>query len=282
MIVERIKISDIKHVENSRASVDKNLASLMSSIQQNGLQQPIGVNLKDKKYEIMYGNRRLHACMKLGWTTINAVIYTDQKDNDLLIHNLVENVQRENVSPSEIGRVCENLMEKGGLNKEEISVRIGLPVSTIEACLRVYKDFPDDLRKKVVFQRPGTRKQSGMLSVTAVAKVLSTRKRFGLSAKGVRNLMEHAAIEDLSAEDIQIIASLMQTGMSFDKALIQRKQYRVYIVSVCALKDEVEELSKKSSISPISYITGVIYGENTPLAKPSFINIGKGTRSVKT
>lgn len=281
MKVERLKIADIQQKENSRGNLDKTLASLMSSIQQNGLQQPIGVSVSanGKKYEIMYGNRRLNACMKLGWTTIPAVLYSDQSDKDILIHNLVENIQREGISPSEIGRIVENLM-KMGLTKKEVSVRIGLPVTTIDSTLDVYQNFPEDLRKNVVFHKPGTKKY-GKISVSAVSRVLNARNKFGLTKAGVRNLMEQAVVENMSGEDIQIIGSLMQSGETLSKSLVQRKQYRAYRISAFVLKDEVESLAKKAKCSPISYLTRIIYGIESPISKPEFIEVSRGAISTK-
>lgn len=276
MKVERIEISKIKTLENSRGSTDKSLPQLMSSIQQHGLQQPIGVNYNGNgSYEIMYGNRRLHACSKLGWKTIPAVLYTEKSDKDQLINNLVENIQRENISPAEIGRICSILEKDKKLTKDEIAVRLGLPKDTIVSMIHLYHNFPESLRKKVVFAKGG-QKKDGQISMSNVGKVLSTRNKFGLKPSSVRKIMEHIQIDNLSSEDIQIIGSLMQEGLPFNKALLQRKQYKAYRVNFIALEEEVNELAEKARLSPLSYIVEACYGNEKPLSKPSFIKINKG------
>lgn len=274
MKVERIKISDINQVENSRGNVGKGITSLMNSIQQHGLKQPIGVSYNGKgSYNIMYGNRRLNACMKLGWTSIPAVIETDIDDKGLLINNAIENIQRENVSPAEMGRVCEQL-ELKGLNISQIAARLDLSESTIKSLLSLYKEIPEETRKKVIFHKIGMKK-NGNLSVDNVTKILNTRSKFGLSKANFQRLIKETENKGLSNSDLNLVGNLIQSGSSFTKALSQRKQYKVYRLDIPALKNDIEGLAKAKGISGITYLTKIVYGLESPIVKPNFIDFDK-------
>lgn len=271
MKVERIVISKINQVENSRGSADKNISQLMDSIQQHGLKQPIGVNFnKDGSYTIAYGNRRLNAAIKLGWKTIPAVIETGMDLKQLLINNLIENAQRENVTPVEIGRICDQLQKEFKMTAGEIAIKLSMAESTIKSLLHIYTALPEDIRQKVVFHKRGMKK-NGKLSVSAVEKVLRTRTTLGLSAKKVSKLLEYTRINELSNEDIKILTLLTSDGLPFESSLIERKKYRILRVDVPVLMEEVLEMANKKKVRPINYLTRIIYGLESPISKPSFL-----------
>lgn len=273
MKVERIKISSIDQIENSRGNVGKGIVPLMNSIQQEGLKQPIGVNYDGKgRYVILYGNRRLNACMKLGWTSIPAVIETDIDDKGLLINNTIENIQREDVSPAELGRICEQLESKG-MNVDQISARLSLPISTIKSLLDLYKELPQEIRSKVVFHKLGAKKKG--LTVSNVTNILNTRKKFGLNKDNISKLLQQSKDLSLSNQDIQLTGLLMQHGSSFSKSLSERKKYKNYRIDVIGLIEEVEELSSAEGINSINYLEQIVFGLKPPITKPDFIDFSK-------
>ena len=71
---------------------------LAASIQAHGLMQPIVVRPVANGYELVAGHRRLEAARLLGWTEI-AVIVRDENEDEAYILTLVENLQREDLSP---------------------------------------------------------------------------------------------------------------------------------------------------------------------------------------
>lgn len=279
MKVERIALNKILQIENSRDHAEKNIVPLMNSIQQHGLQEPIGVNFKNGNYTIVYGNRRYLACQKLGWSTIPAVIYTDMTEEGFLVNNLVENMQRENVSPSEIGRICEKL-EKLGLTQAQMASRLGTPITTIKTVMELYKTLPENIREKVFFTKSPGHKKNGKISISGAKRMLSMRQDYGLTKPEFMKLFEHSKTYNLSNEEINIVGLLMRQGISFKEALVQRKKYKVYRIDFIAIFDEMEQLAIKEKITPQDYLAKVIYGEFDPITKPSFVNLSvkKGNR----
>ena len=107
MKVKEIEVSKIESVENIRSKIDLDVSELMSSIKSYGLLQPIGLfGTGVSGYVIVWGNRRLTACKKLGWKTIPGVILDSEElsENDFILHHIVENEQRIPLSPFELGR----------------------------------------------------------------------------------------------------------------------------------------------------------------------------------
>lgn len=271
MKVERIKISEISREENVRATTGKRLNIMMSSIQNNGLLQPIGVEYTGKNsYKLVFGNRRLDAAIKLGWSSIPAVIDTQGDEKDFLVKNTIENIQRENVSPAEIGRICEQL-EKKGLSSSEISARLDLPEVTIKSLLTLYKELPAKYREKVIFHKRGMKKE-GTLSVDNVTRILNKRTRLGLSREKLHQLLDYTENNGLSSKDIEVVASIMGSGKTFTQSLQQSRNIKMVRLDVPVALDEVKEMASKEGVSIINYLTQVMYGLKTPVSKPHFVN----------
>src|SRR6266545_7187778 len=74
------------------------LAELVASIESSGLLQPIVVRPRNGSYELIAGERRWRAAGRLGWGKIPAVV-KDVDDQTLLTLALIENLQRDDLSP---------------------------------------------------------------------------------------------------------------------------------------------------------------------------------------
>ena len=89
------------------------LTELANSIRKNGLLQPLVVRPAKEvagRYELVAGERRLRAVRKLGWKDV-AVVIRDVDDETLLVLALVENLQREALSPLEEAEGYKTLSE---------------------------------------------------------------------------------------------------------------------------------------------------------------------------
>ena len=94
-----------------RASLDERLLEeLKHSMHNNGLLQPIGVKLREGRYEIEFGHRRYLAAVSLGWKKIPALVFADQ---ELAEHaaKLAENIHRERLNAAEEAIWFSQLME---------------------------------------------------------------------------------------------------------------------------------------------------------------------------
>lgn len=113
------------------------LANLVDSIREVGVLQPISVMQVDVGvYRLIAGERRLRAAKRAGLAVIPAVIRIVD-DQSSLTEALIENIQREDLSPLEEAAAYNQLLEEHGLTHEEIGVRVGRSRVAITNSLRL-------------------------------------------------------------------------------------------------------------------------------------------------
>ncbi|MCK4414233.1 MAG: ParB/RepB/Spo0J family partition protein [Candidatus Eisenbacteria sp.] len=114
------------------------MEQLAHSIAEKGLLEPIIVRPMGARFEIVAGERRWRACRILGWEAIPALIRS-YEDQESLEAALIENIQREDLSPVEEARAYEMLIDVYGLSHEETARRVGKDRSTISNLIRVLR-----------------------------------------------------------------------------------------------------------------------------------------------
>lgn len=279
MKIQEILINDIDIIENHRVQIqDSTIAQLMQSIKQHGLEQPIGVSLNKKnKYDLVFGNRRLLACQKLGWSKITASVYEGMELKQLLILNVTENIQRVNPSFAEIGRAIEKL-NKLGLTLEEISVRLGMPKKKIDEILFTYTKLDVKHRSRVQFTGKGGRKNENALPAQTALAIVKMKKSYGLSDKNVDNLIKCCSnqVEDtqINKEMLKNLALLLRNGLPYEEAMEKLDDYFVYRIDLCANKLEIGKLVEQHQIGSHQILfKKILYGQLPGIKKPGFIKI---------
>jgi ParB family chromosome partitioning protein len=114
------------------------LAELAASIEESGIVQPILVRRKGGRYQIIAGERRWRAAQKLGLATVPVTI-RDVPDDRLLELALVENIQREELSPLEEALAFQRLQEELKLTQEEVARKVGRDRSTVANAVRLLR-----------------------------------------------------------------------------------------------------------------------------------------------
>lgn len=118
---------------------EEDLADLTSSLKENGLLQPIVVRPAGEgsgRWELVAGERRWRASMRLGWKEIPAVV-RDVDDRTLLVLALVENLQRAQLSPLEEAEGYQRLAEEFTLTQQQVADVVGKDRSTVANALRL-------------------------------------------------------------------------------------------------------------------------------------------------
>lgn len=272
-----VKHIEMKHIiirENHRTNIqDTNLNELMASIKQNGLKQPVGVeDIGKNKFALVYGHRRYLAFEKLGYTKIPCVVTKEVDEKQSLILNLTENMQRNDPSFAELGRVIEKL-ERLKLTHSEISVRLGVPEKTIKKIITTYKGIPLRHRAKVKFMGKGGARNGGIPHVVA-QHIAQIKKHHGLNDQACDTLFDHVAKAEMSKDDITNLSILLNNGLTLDKALNKMKDYNVYSVSVVANKHMIAKLISEHKCNGIGMLfKKIIYGEIPGIQKPDFIKL---------
>jgi ParB family chromosome partitioning protein len=117
------------------------LEELKSSIRQAGLLQPVVVRPAPNGsagYELIAGERRLRACQALGWEKIPAV-QRAVDDRTLLTLALIENLQRDDLSPVDEARGYDRLIAEFHLTQQDVAAAVGRDRSTIANALRLLR-----------------------------------------------------------------------------------------------------------------------------------------------
>jgi ParB family chromosome partitioning protein len=105
---------------------EQSLQELSSSIKTFGVIQPLVVSpLEDGKFELVAGERRLRASKLAGLSKVPVVIRKKAEDLDKLELALVENIQRENLSPLEEARAYRQMADEFAMTHDEIAEKVG-------------------------------------------------------------------------------------------------------------------------------------------------------------
>lgn len=115
--IEMIGLSSIVPSKtNPRKSFEKeNIKDLAESMKAVGLLQPITVRSKGDKYEIVAGERRYKAAQLLKWETIPSMV-RNISDDEMLEIQIIENLQREDVSPLDEAHAFKTLLQKESID----------------------------------------------------------------------------------------------------------------------------------------------------------------------
>ena len=133
----------VDHIEANEAQPrvrfeQETLDQLAASIREVGILQPIAVMRIDDsdRYRIINGERRWRAARQAGLSEVPAVIRTVD-DERLLTEALIENLQREDLTPLEEGAAYKSLLEEYGLTHEQVADRVGKSRSTVTNAIRL-------------------------------------------------------------------------------------------------------------------------------------------------
>ena len=192
---------------------DQALRDLATSIQSDGVLQPVVVQRDQDRYILVVGERRLKACRLAGLPTVPAIIREIESEK-LLEVTLVENIQRENLNPLEIAAALERMIADLGLIHEELAERTGMSRTSITNHLRLLK-LPlavKDLLRKRQLQMGHARallaldneSQQEALAHRAVEARLAVREVEHL----VRNLLEPKKRKEQAPDDPNVAAAL--------------------------------------------------------------------------
>jgi ParB family chromosome partitioning protein len=114
------------------------ITELADSIKKYGVLQPLLVQKKGDRYEIIAGERRWRAAKEAGLKEVPVVIkeYTRQQTMEIA---LIENVQREDLNPIEEAQAYQQLIQEFELTQEEIAERVSRSRTAITNCMRLLK-----------------------------------------------------------------------------------------------------------------------------------------------
>ena len=115
---------------------EQQISELADSIRESGLIQPLVVRIVDGRYELIAGERRLRAVKSLGHTTVSVVVReaTDQEVAEL---TLIENLQREDLTPLEEAEQYQVLQQRFNMKQETIAQHVGKSRAAVANMIRL-------------------------------------------------------------------------------------------------------------------------------------------------
>lgn len=182
---------------------DPSIKELATSIKANGLLQPIAIYSIGHEAQVLYGHRRVLAHILLGETKIKAIPISlngvANIDKDFLIKNVSENLVRENLSPMEMARVFNNLLEHYYL--KDINEKLGISIPYISQISGLIKLHPD-IQKYIDTQQEPKLSVKLLITLSNKTKPLQL-KLFNAFVNGEmseKEVIEHATITSTRAK----------------------------------------------------------------------------------
>ena len=141
--VSRETFLRLSEIEPNRTQPRRNfdedaLQELADSIKQYGVIQPIVVQKKGKRYEIIAGERRWRAARKAGLLEV-PVIVKEFAPEDIFAIALIENIQRQDLNPIEEAQAYSRLIQEHHLKQDELAEKVAKNRVTITNSMRLLK-----------------------------------------------------------------------------------------------------------------------------------------------
>lgn len=235
-----LKLSEIEPNKNQpRQDFDETaLAELAESISKHGLLQPILVRpIIGGGYQIVAGERRYRASRMAGLSEV-PVIIRELSESETMEIALIENLQRENLTPIEEAVGYRTLMDEHGFSQEEASKAVGKSRSAVANSLRLLK-LPEDILKMV---------SDGVISAGHARAILSLEKE-----EDMLFLANEIAKRDLSVRQAEKLSKKMNQAEKEPPAVTVKASYFSEVELALT-----EYLGKKVSVSPLKNKEGGI------------------------
>jgi len=174
------------------------LKELADSIAASGLLQPVIVRPRPEgRYELIAGERRWRAVQRLGWSKIPAVV-READDRSLLTLALIENLQRDELSPLDAARGYQQLMQEFSIAQQEVARLVGKDRSTVSNTLRLLR-LPADVQQLVERRSLSEGHARALLALADPAEISRLGRECVVAEWSVRDLEARVRGEQLQA-----------------------------------------------------------------------------------
>ena len=199
--VDRLRIGAFQ----PRRELDEEaLQELADSIQTQGVVQPLVVRAQGdgSDYELIAGERRWRAAQKAGLNSVPALV-RGMEDHQALEIALIENIQREQLTPIEEALAFSRLLEEFGLTHDKVARQVGRKRSSISNTLRLLR-LPENVQKAldVGDLRMGhARALLGLEGHTRLPEVAQDVINRGLSVRATEELVRKLVRQEEAPEE---------------------------------------------------------------------------------
>lgn len=181
---------------------DDKLEELANSIREHGILQPLILTKESDKdtYTLIAGERRLRAAKLAGLESVPAIV-RQVNDQERLELALIENIQRENLTPLESAEAYQQLNDEFGLSHDQIATRVGKSRTAVTNTIRLLK-LPEAVRKAMSAGKISEGHARALLSLTtqkAQLAAMQTIISHGLNVRQTEELIRKLAGEKPAA-----------------------------------------------------------------------------------
>ncbi|PZX03736.1 ParB family chromosome partitioning protein [Psychrobacillus insolitus] len=189
-VVQQISLVDIKPnpFQPRKVFDEEALKELAESIKEHGVLQPIIIRKKGSKFEIVVGERRYRASQEVGLEEIPAVV-RELNDQQMMELAILENLQREDLTPIEEAEAYQKLMEHLSLTQEQLAFRLGKSRPHIANHIRLLS-LPEEVRAAISI---------GELSMGHGRALLGLKKKKTIPLIMQKTLKENLNVRQLEA-----------------------------------------------------------------------------------
>jgi ParB family chromosome partitioning protein len=180
-----VKVIPVERIESNPeqprlAFNEETLQELAASIREHGVLQPILVRpLDENRFQLIAGERRWRASQIAGLPTIPALV-EDIDDDTALEISIIENLQREDISPLDEAAMYDRMIRDHGYSIRRLADKIGKDKGYLENRLRL-ADAPDEVRELVSLRK------DTLSHAYELMKVQDPKKRKRLADQVARN-----------------------------------------------------------------------------------------------
>jgi ParB family chromosome partitioning protein len=153
--------------------------------------QPILVRPRGGRYQIVAGERRWRAAQLAGLQQVPVTV-RDIPDDRLLEVALVENIQRQDLSPIEEAQAYSRLVETLGLSQEDLAQRVGRERSTVANALRLLR-LPREIQDLVAAARLDAGHARAILALETAEAQIALAREAALKGLSVREVERRVA-----------------------------------------------------------------------------------------
>ena len=228
-----VRVSEIEpNRDQPRKEFDSEaLSELADSISQHGVLQPLLLRpMITGGYRIVAGERRWRAARMAGLTEVPAVI-REMSDTEEMLFALIENLQREDLTPLEEARGYRTLIEAQDFTQEEVSQAVGKSRPAITNALRLL-NLPEDIQQML---------ENGEITAGHARTLLSFKTEEGMRL-GAKKAKEGASVRELEAlakrmnEQKEALAKNPKKNQYFEEAQLAVGEYLNRKVKVAGTK----------------------------------------------
>lgn len=196
-----IKLIPIEEIRSNpyqpRIHFDKDaLEELAESIRLHGVFEPIIVKKSIKGYELVAGERRTKAAKIAGLDKIPAIV-KEFNDQEMMEIALLENIQRENLSPIEEAKAYKNFMTKMNMTQEELGARFGKSrsyITNILGLLNLPKSVQEDVMENKI-SMSHARVLSKIEDEDKIVELNNLVKNKGISVRELESIAQGSGIQ---------------------------------------------------------------------------------------